>query len=262
MVRRESLELDPAASPLAPAINAFNQGNGWYRAVLGQPDRSEWIGLGKLSTDLDEVDRRIRQLEGAYGGHAGYAAASLIQQVAHPIISLTAWCSLLGSVLPDISPHSVWLRQHPHGLFDRIAVSADPATLGDPAAPATAIGVAIMGSLSPLIESIRASRKVGVAGMWHGVSDLIARTFIGAASTLGSVETGVAAAEAILTSAPEVIRITPRWHVDRATGMWFSLRSVCCLAYTGTFRLYCDTCPLLDETEIASRLASNQAGAL
>jgi hypothetical protein len=98
--------------------------------------------------------------------------------------------------------------------------------------------------------------------MWHGVSDLVARTFLGAAATLGSVETGIAAAEAVLTRAPEVIRITPRWHVDRATGMWFSLRSVCCLAYTGTLGLYCDTCPLLDEFEIATRLASNQAGAL
>jgi hypothetical protein len=262
MVRRQSWELDPGASPLAPAINAFNRGNGWYRAVLGRPDRGDWIALEKLPSDLDDIDRRITQLEGVYGGHAGYAAASLIQQVAHPLTSLTAWCALLGSVIPDLAPHAVWLRQHPQGLFDRVAISGDPATVGDRDEPATTIGVMIVASLRPLIESIRVVRKVGGVGMWHGVSDLVARTFLGAAATLGSVETGIAAAEAVLTRAPEVIRITPRWHVDRATGMWFSLRSVCCLAYTGTLGLYCDTCPLLDEFEIATRLASNQAGAL
>lgn len=262
MVRRQSLDLDPGASPLAPAINAFNKGNGWYRAVLGRPDRGEWICLADLSADVEEIDRRITQLEAAYGGHAGYAAASLIQQVAHPLVSLTAWCTLLSTVIPDIAPESVWLRQHPQGLFDRVAISGDPAEVTDARESATKVGAMIVASLNPLIESIRAARKVGRAGLWHGVSDLIARTFIGAAATLGSVETGVAAAEAILTTAPHVIQMTPRWHVERSTGMWFSLRSVCCLAYTGTSGLYCDTCPLLDENEIASRLASNQAGAL
>jgi hypothetical protein len=262
MVRRQSLGLDPGSHPLAPAINAFNRGNGWYRAVLGRPDQSEWMGLADLSGDVDEVDRRITQLERVYGGQAGYAAASLIQQVAHPLISLTAWCSLVGSGIPDISPGSVWLRQHPQGPFDRVAISGEPAIAGDGDEPATTNGKTIVASLGPLIESIRAARRGGLAGMWHGGSDRIARTFIGAASTLGSVETGVAAAEAILTSAPDEIRITPRWHVDRATGVWFSLRSVCCLAYTGTSALYCDTCPLLDDKEIATRLASNQAGAL
>ena len=262
MVRRQSLELDPGSHPLAPAINAFNRGNGWYRAVLGRPDRSEWVGLADLSGDVDGIDRRITQLERMYGGHAGYAAASLIQQVAHPLISLTAWCSLVGSGIPDISPGSVWLRPHPQGLFDRVAISGDRAIVEDGDESETTIGKSVVASLSPLIESIRAARKVGLAGMWHGVSDLIARTFIGAASTLGSVETGVSAAEAILTGAPDEIRITPRWHVDRATGMWFSLRSVCCLAYTGTSAFYCDTCPLLDDEEVANRLASNRAGAL
>jgi hypothetical protein len=262
MVRRQSLVLDPGSHPLAPAINAFNRGNGWYRAVLGRPDRSEWIGLAELSGDVAEVERRITQLERLYGGHAGYAAASLIQQVAHPLISLTAWCSLVGAVIPDLSPGSVWLRQHPHGLFDRVAISGDPVLVGKGVESATATGVVIVASLTPLIESIRAARKVGLAGLWHGVSDLIARTFLAAASALGSVETGVAAAEAVLTRAPDEIRITPRWHVDGATGMWFSLRSVCCLAYTGTSALYCDTCPLLEDVEIANRLASNRAGAL
>ncbi len=262
MVRRQSLELDPRSHPLAPAINAFNRGNGWYRAVLGPPDRGEWIGLADLSSNASDIDRRITQLESAYGGHPGYAAASLIQQVAHPLVSLTAWCSLLDAGIPDISPSSVWLRQHPQGLFDRIAISGDPASDINDSGSATTTGVAIVGSLSPLIKTIRLARKVGLAGLWHGVSDLISRAFIGAASTLGTVETGVSAAEAILTRAPEVIRMTPRWHVDRATGMWFSLRSVCCLAYTGTSGLYCDTCPLLDDKEIANRLAFNHAGAL
>lgn len=260
MVRRQSFDLDPDSHPLAPAINAFNRGNGWYRAVLGQPDRGEWTCLADLSADVGDIDRRLTQLEASYGGHAGYAAASLIQQVAHPLLSLTAWCSLIGSGTPDLSPGSVWLRQHPHGLFDRVAISGELAHFGNDES-ATTIGKAIVASLTPLIESIRGARKVGLAGMWHGVSDLVARTFMGVASTLGSVETGVSAAEAILTRAPEEIRITPRWHVDRATGMWFSLRSVCCLAYTGVSGLYCDTCPLLDDEEIENRLGSNQAGA-
>ncbi len=262
MVRRQSLDLDPASHQLAPAINAFNRGNGWYRAILGRPDRGEWIGLADLSADVDDIGRRIAQLEAAYGGHAGYAAASLIQQVAHPLVSLTAWCSLLGAGTPDLSPASVWLRRHPQGLFDRVAVSGDLATVANGDESATTIGRAIVASVTPLIESIRIARRVGLTGLWHGVSDLIARTFIGSAATLGSVETGVSAAEAILTCAPAEIRITPRWHVDRETGMWFSLRSVCCLAYTGTSGLYCDTCPLLDDQEITNRLGSNQAGAL
>jgi hypothetical protein len=262
MVRRQSFELNPESHPLAPAINAFNRGNGWYRATLGQPDRGGWIGLADLSANVADIDRRITQLEAAYGGHAGYAAASLIQQVAHPLVSLTAWCALVGRGIPDLSPGSVWLRQHPQGLFDRMAISGELATVANGEEAATTTGMTIVASVSPLIHSIRTTRKVGLAGLWHGVSDLISRTFIGVASTLGSVETGVSAAEAILTRAPDVIRITPRWHVDPTTGMWFSLRSVCCLAYTGTFGLYCDTCPLLDDEKIVSRLAANQAGAL
>lgn len=186
----------------------------------------------------------------------------MIQQVAHPLVSLTAWCILLGPGMPDVSPSSVWLRQHPQGLFDRVAISGDLAIQATGEEAATAAGAAIVGSFYPLIESIRLARKVGLAGLWHGVSDLVARTFLGAASALGSVETGIAAAEAILTRAPDVIRSSPRWHVNKATGMWFSLRSVCCLAYTGTSGIYCDTCPLLDDDEISRRLASNQAGAL
>ena len=262
MVRRQSFELDPESHPLAPALIAFNQGNGWYRAALGRPERGEWIGLAELSSNLDEIVLRLARLEAAYGGHAGYAAASLIQQVAHPLVSLVAWCVLLGPGVPDISPGSVWLRQHPHGLFDRVAISGDIAAASTDEAAATTTGAMIVASLKPLIESIRMTRRVGLAGLWHGVSDVLGRTLLGAGSALGSVETGLAAAEAILTRAPDPIRMTPRWHVDENTGMWFSLRSVCCLAYTGTTGFYCDTCPLLDSQEISRRLASNQAGAL
>ena len=131
----------------------------------------------------------------------------------------------------------------------------------DDEAVATDVGAMIVDSLSPLVFAIREERKVGLTGLWHGVRDLVARTFLMAGSGLGSVETGMAAAEAILTRAPDVIRATPRWHRDPTTGMRFSLRSVCCLAYTGISGLYCDTCPLLDDDEIIRRLASNVAGA-
>jgi hypothetical protein len=261
MARRNSFELDPDSHPLAPAVIAFNRGNGWYRAQLGRPERGQWIGLSELSSDKAGIARRLTQLELAYGGRAGYSAASLIQQVAHPLVSLTAWCMLVGQGIPDISPHMVWLRQHPQGLFDRVAISGElvmPSSLEE---TATAAGAMIVDSLSPLIETIRLTRRVGLAGLWHGVSDLVARTLLGAAAVLDSVETGMAAAEATLTRAPKAIRATPRWHKDQVTGMWFSLRSVCCLAYTGTSGIYCDTCPLLNDDEIRRRLALNTAGA-
>ena len=267
MVRRNSFEIDPDSHPLAPAIIAFNRGNGWYRVVLGQPDRGVWIGLADFSSDRSEIDQRLLQLEAAWGGHAGYAATSLIQQVSHPLISLLSWCVLFGPDIPAIAPGSVWLRQHPHGSFDRLAVSGDlfvpqgSSMESADASVATGVGAMIVDSLSPLVIAIREVRKVGLTGLWHGVRDLVARTFLMAGSTLGSVETGMSAAEAILTRAPDVIRATPRWHRDQTTGMWFSLRSVCCLAYTGVGGLYCDTCPLLDDEEVIHRLASNVAGA-
>lgn len=68
MVRRQSFDLDPASHPLAPAIIAFNRGNGWYRAVLGQPERGEWVCLSELSSDTNEIERRLTKLETAYGG--------------------------------------------------------------------------------------------------------------------------------------------------------------------------------------------------
>ena len=267
MVRRNSFEIDPESHPLAPAIIAFNRGNGWYRAVVGLPARGAWIGLADLASDRSEVDRRLSQLETAWGGHAGYAATSLIQQVSHPLVSLLSWCLLFGPDVPAMAPGSVWLRQHPQGSFDRVAISGE--LLGprgstmevDDEAVATDVGAMIVDSLSPLVFAIREERKVGLTGLWHGVRDLVARTFLMAGSGLGSVETGMAAAEAILTRAPDVIRATPRWHRDPTTGMRFSLRSVCCLAYTGISGLYCDTCPLLDDDEIIRRLASNVAGA-
>jgi len=270
MVRRRSVELDPGSHPLAPAIIAFNRGNGWYRAVLGRPDQREWIRLSDLSSDREDVARRLSALELAWGGHPGYWAASLIQQVAHPLVSLIAWCFLLGPDLPAMSPDSVWLRQHPQGLFDRVAITGDLAassTAGPSEAPmeedlAIKVGIVIVDSLSPLITTIRSVRRVGVTGLWHGLGDLVARTLLGAASALGSVETGIAAAQAVLTRAPDPIRATPQWHKDRASNMWFSMRSVCCLAYTGVSRAYCDTCPLLADDEINRRLASNQAGAV
>jgi len=270
MVRRHSFELDPDSHPLAPAIIAFNRGNGWYRAVLGRPERPEWIGLSELSSDNGDIGRRLTQLEVAWGGHAGYAAAALIQQVAHPLVSLTSWCLLLGPGIPAIGPDSVWLRQHPQGLFDRVAITGElvAAPMAElPPAPieeelATSVGAMIVSSLSPLIAAIRQARQVGLAGLWHGVGDLVSRTLLDAGSSLGSVETGIAAAEAILTRAPDPIRAIPRWHRDQTTGMWFSMRSVCCLAYTGTSGIYCDTCPLLDDEEITRRLALNTAGAL
>ena len=262
MVRRSTFDLDPASHILAPAIIAFNRGNGWYRAVLGRPDRGDWVGLLEFSSDMAGLDRRLAALEKTYGGHAGYAAASLIQQAAHPVMSLTAWCILLGPGIPDIRPAAVWLRQHPQGLFDRVAIGGDFTVASDPEDSARATGAAIVSAFETLIESIRMTRKVGKAGLWRGVNDLVARALLGAASALGSVQTGMAAAEAILTRAPDVLRGSPRWHMDPGKDMWFSLRSVCCLAYTGALGIYCDTCPLLDEAEISRRLASNQAGAL
>jgi hypothetical protein len=267
VVRRNSFEIDPESHPLAPAIIAFNRGNGWYRVVLGQPERGVWIGLADLASDSTEVDRRLSQLETVWGGHAGYAATSMIQQVSHPLISLLSWCLLSGPEIPALAPGSVWLRQHPHGSFDRLAISGEllvPRGSGrepDDEAVAMEVGAMIVDSLQPLVMAIREVRKVGLTGLWHGVRDLIARTFLMAGSALGSVETGMSAAEAILSRAPDVIRATPRWHRDQTTGMWFSLRSVCCLAYTGVGGLYCDTCPLLDDDEITKRLASNVAGA-
>jgi hypothetical protein len=267
VVRRNSFEIDPESHPLAPAIIAFNRNNGWYRAVLGRPERGDWIGLAELSSDRADIDRRLSQLEAAWGGHAGYAATSLIQQVSHPLVSLMSWCVVFGTDIPALGPESVWLRQHPQGLFDRLAISGErllpqeSSTENDDEAIAIGVGATIVDSLSPLVGAIREVRKVGLAGLWHGVRDLVARSLLMAGSALGSVETGMSAAEAILTRAPLVIRATPRWHRDQATGMWFSLRSVCCLAYTGIGGLYCDTCPLLDDDEIVRRLASNVAGA-
>ena len=262
MVRRNTFDLDPGSHLLAPAIIAFNRGNGWYRAVLWRPERGEWVGLLEFSSDTADLDRRLEKLEKAYGGHAGYAAASLIQQAAHPLMSLTAWCILLGPGIPDINPAAVWLRQHPQGLFDRVAIGGDFTVASSAEESARATGAAIVRAFEALIESIRLTRKVGKARLWRGVNDLVARTLLGAASALGSVDTGMAVAEAILTRAPDVLRGAPRWHLDPQKAMWFSLRSVCCLAYTGTLGSYCDTCPLLDDDEITRRLASNQAGAL
>lgn len=261
MVRRNSFELVPNSHPLAPALIAFNRGNGWYRAVIGEPSGGDWVRLSDFSSDEADLERRLSSLELTYGGHAGYAAASLIQQAAHPLVSLTAWCILLGPGIPDISPKSVWLRQHPHGLFDRVAIGGEFTIPADGEESAGITGAAIVSAFEPLIESIRLVRKVGAVGLWRGVSDLVARTFLGTASALGSLTTGKAAAEAILTRAPEALRLQPRWHVDESTAMWFSLRSVCCLAYTGASTAYCDTCPLLDDDEITKRLALNQAGA-
>ena len=262
VVRRNPFELDPASHQLAPAINAFNRGNGWYRAILGRPDRGDWVRLSDLSSDLGDIEKRLKQLETIYGGHSGYAAASLVQQVAHPLVSLTAWCVLLGPGTPSIEPGSVWVRQHPHGLFDRVAIGGELTIPANVEESATTTGAAFVDAFGPFLESIRATRTVGLAGLWRGLSDLVARAFLGAAAALGSIETGVSAAEAILTRAPEVMRSTPRWHINPTNGMWFSLRSVCCLAYTGTAGSYCDTCPLLDDAEITRRLALNQAGAL
>ena len=175
----------------------------------GDPERGDWIGLAELSSDRADIDRRLSQLEAAWGGHAGYAATSLIQQVSHPLVSLMSWCVLFGTDIPAIGPESVWLRQHPHGLFDRVAISGDlllpqeSSMEGAGEAAAIGVGATIVDSLSPLVGAIREVRKVGLAGLWHGVRDLVARTLLMAGSALGSVETGMSAAEAILTRAPD-----------------------------------------------------------
>ena len=263
MVRRNSFEIDPASHPLAPAIMAFNRGNGWYRAVIGPPAGPGWVRLAEFSGDVPELDRRLQKFELIEGGHAGYAAAALIQQVAHPLVSLIAWCVLTGPGVPELDPGTTWLRGHPHGIFDRVSVGGGLTILPeDGEETARVTGERIVGTMRPLVASIRSVRKVGLPGLWRGVGDLVARCFIGAAAAMGSVETGVAAAEAILVRAPDPIRTTPRWHRNETNGMWFALRSVCCLAFTGIAGIYCDTCPLLDDDEILRRLASNPAGAV
>ena len=168
MVRRNSFELDPTSHPLAPAIIAFNRGNGWYRAVLGEPSGGDWVRLSEFSSDEADLERRLSSLELTYGGHAGYAAASLIQQAAHPLVSLTAWCILLGPGIPDISPKSVWLRQHPQGLFDRVAISGEFTIPVDGEESAVITGAAIA-------EHVRATHRIDPPCKEGGGSRFVAR---------------------------------------------------------------------------------------
>lgn len=275
MPRRQSVELNPDSHPLAPALIAFNRGNGWYRALLGTPDQAGWILLADVVQDDQRVASRLKALESSMGGRPGLAAGALLGQVAHPTFSAMAWCLLLGNRAPMADPHLLSLRDNPQAFFDRVSFAGEFVAIGDESEPRadlravatqeellTTCGRNIVDSLEPLINAIRRVRRVGLPGLWKGIADIVGQVCLAAGSATGSVATGKALAEAILTRAPDQIRTTPRWYQDQASGMSFVLRSVCCLAYTGTGGLYCDTCPLLTDEEIAARLAVNPAGSI
>lgn len=273
MPRRQSFEFDPDSHPLAPALIVFNRGNGWYRALLGSPEQTGWILLADLAQDDQEVDSRLKMLENSLGGRAGLAAGALLGQVAHPTFSAIAWCLLIGNRAPIADPSLVSLRDNPQAFFDRVSFAGDFVAIegeieSHPDLRRVATqeellaksGRKLVACIEPLINAIRRVRRVGVPGLWKGIADIVGQACLAAGSATGSVATGQSLAEAILTRAPDQIRTTPRWFQDDASRMWFVLRSVCCLAYTGTSGLYCDTCPLLSDDEIAARLSVNRAG--
>lgn len=238
----------------------------------GPPTGAGWTDVAGLAAAgaaeerLALVRRGVRRLD--------VASSFLGSWIVAPAVTVAGAAWLLQRRAPELTPDTVFLRGHPSGWFDAVALAAPGVAVlaGDPLAGGTGVRVLDLGAArahcaaglvavtAPLLDAVHAAGRFGRPGLWGtGVvdrlfwlaTDLAARGY-------GSTDTLVGEVRALLAEVQPLVPVRlPQGRtvaVPRPDGVVaFPVKSACCLLYRTVpparrvVEEYCTGCPLVPE---------------
>ena len=239
---------DGAAASLEAAIALVGASLSYLRAevgprstvAIGEPVRDDaWFNCGDLLESPDWLAATMHDTGRQLGTEDPIVAASLfVQNYAYRVFTLAVACVTVAGVLPDSSPATMAVsmrRGRPASLayLDARIATLDPAALrGDPRLGEDVIDElleVVTTHLRALVESVRATTRVGSRLLWGNVAASCAVAFRTLEGVLGPWVRPLG--ESFLERSPSNMQgLGSYLLVERdARHGWFFERTTCCL---------------------------------
>lgn len=179
------------AQLLAELVEQLDAADEYISVVAGPPsddERDRWVRLADLSADPGVIDAVLAATTSVCGGERDAGAAYLAGWVAEMAVAKAYGAMASTGRTWVLDPAQLWMRRHPEGWFDGLAVGEVAVRV--PAADAAAGAVGVIESadaealergladdavalLTPVFAAIRARAPFGTRGMWGTVADSV-----------------------------------------------------------------------------------------
>lgn len=238
------------------------------------PGEGTWLRYDHATTAAALAERRAGMLE-RYDHDEQVTTAFLAARLLSPLALLGARPVITQGRGLQLDPARLWLRQHPRGWFNAIALepAATLVTADDPlagqdgvevvdgldeirhAAVASAVAVA-----APVVGRLRDDGRLGERALWGQLADPVVTAAAAPHDATGDAASARDHAHALLACddrlwvTPDIVRV----EVDGAVGLAWR-RGSCCLAYRLDRFGYCTGCPLLDRDDWWARSVASVA---
>jgi hypothetical protein len=248
--------------------------------VHGEPGDG-WCRVDQFDgAALDDLLERV--MAGPARGRHDAAGSLLAGWLSSAVVGAAGVALVLWQRTWVLDPASTWLRLHPDGWADGIAVAAPVRVCPDDAAGG-AVDVEVVrdvaelsrrwaaeaaSAMTPILGHLASRARFGLPGMWGGVADGVVGQAVWLASRGGlPADPTWARASRLVEHLADVAPLPParqrRVAVPWSGGLHHaSVRSTCCLHYRTQDRPdpagegYCTSCPLRTEPSRVTRLAS------
>lgn len=256
-------QLDPA---VAAAITAI--GEGYMPVLVGTPPTDvvdeHWTRFDRATTAEALADRLAAMLP-QYEHDGTVATAFLCSRFMSPLALLAGRPVVTQRRGLVLDPSALWLRRHPRGWHNGIALAAprllvtddDPLAgrpgtqvVGDLAALRSAAVAAVLSLATPVLDRLLRVGQLGERALWGQLADMLVTAAARPHDGTGDADRARAEADALLACDPRlwVEPTIARVEVDGGCGLAWR-RGSCCLAYRLDRFAYCTGCPLVDEDE-------------
>lgn len=255
----------PTVAPeVADAITAV--GEGYMPVRVGTPDTDttdELWGRFADATTAPALAERLATMLDHYDGEATVATAFLCSRYMSPLALLAGRPVVAHGRGLQLDPSTLWLRRHPRGWHNgvalanpRLVVTADDAlathdevtVVADVDAVRTTAMSSVLALAEVVVDHLHQVGHLGRRALWGQLADMLVTAAARVFDADGDAARARAEAEALL-ACDDRLWVTPhvaRVEVDDGAGLAWR-RGSCCLAYRVERFGLCTGCPLNDE---------------
>jgi len=230
-----------------------------------------WVSIAAVvGTGPGGIERRLDRLAERHGSRA-VAGAYFASWLVRPVICALVVPPLTGGSVPDVSPTSPLLGEHPDGWFDAILLPTGCLDTDGGASGARLLAAAdgllrACQLLEPAVAALRSAARRAPRATWGSTVDVVTRLVMEVArAEQAAPSVAFDRLDAVLSGCEPLLGVRGRrLELALADGRPAPavMKSVCCLAYRDRLRdgALCGACPRRSDDDAATRVAARLNG--